>query len=90
MRDHENQVEAANQRRLAELELLLAQSRTLRELVVHLPQIANALAQNVETMHYTQVGGAGSGPLDAVPGAMAQLLALAQSFGLELPKRGAS
>lgn len=88
-RDHESQLEAANQRRLAELEQMLAQSRTLRELVVHaLPQIATALGSNVETMHYTQIGdGTGGGPLNAVPGAIAQLLALAQSFGLQLPKR---
>jgi hypothetical protein len=61
---------------------MLAQSRTLRELVVHaLPQIATALGSNVETMHYTQIGdGTAVGPLNAVPGAIAQLLALAQSF----------
>jgi flotillin len=86
-REHENQLEAANQRRFAELELMLAQDRTLRELVVTaLPQIATALASNVDTMHYTQIGaGTGTGPLDVVPSAIAQLLALARSFGLKLP-----
>jgi len=35
---------------------------------------------------YTSIGGTGSGgPLDAVPAALAQLLAIARSFGVELP-----
>lgn len=86
-RDLESQLDAANQRRQAELEQMLAQTRTLQELVRGLPQIANALSSNVDTLHYTQVGnGTGNGPLDAVPGALAQLIALARSFGLELPR----
>jgi hypothetical protein len=36
-------------------------------------------------MTYTQIGNGAGGPLDAVPAAFAQLLALARSFGLELP-----
>jgi hypothetical protein len=89
-RELESQLDAASQRRLAELEVMLAQGRTLRELVVGaLPQIANALANNhVETMHYTQIGEGSGGPLGSVPSAIAQLLSLAQSFGLELPRRG--
>ncbi len=87
-RDAESCAEAAAQRRLAELELLLAQSRTLRELVAHaIPQLAAALQPRADTMHYTQIGGADGGPLAAVPQAVGQVLALAQSFGLELPKR---
>lgn len=91
-RDAESQLDAAAQRRLADVELSLAQSRTLRELVVHaLPQVAQALQLSAETMHYTHIGGGGDGvaggPLAAVPPAIAQILALAQSFGLELPKR---
>jgi regulator of protease activity HflC (stomatin/prohibitin superfamily) len=93
-RDAESQLEATAQRRIAEIELSLAQSRTLRELVVQaLPQLAQAMQMNAETMHYTHIGGAGGagdgagGPLAAVPQAIAQVLALAHSFGLELPKR---
>lgn len=86
-RDRENELDAAHQRRLAEIEQLLAQSRAMRELVtVGLPKIATALAQSFGTVHYTQIGGDGSnGPLNAVPAAIAQLLAIARSFGLELP-----
>lgn len=89
-RDLESQLEAAAQRRLAEIELLLAQSRTLRELVSQaLPQLAAALQPHAQTLHVTHIGGAGEagGPLAAVPQAVGQILALAQSFGLELPKR---
>jgi hypothetical protein len=88
-RDAESQAEAAAQRRLAEIELLLAQSRTLRELVAQaIPQLAAALQPRADTMHYTQIGGAADGgPLAAVPQAVGQVLALAQSFGLELPRR---
>jgi flotillin len=88
-RDVESQSEATAQRRLAEIELLLAQSRTLRELVATaVPQLAAALQPHAQTMHYTLLGGPGAegGPLGAVPQAIAQVLALAQSFGLE-PKR---
>ena len=85
-RDHDSQLDHAHQRRLAELELMLAKDRTLHDLVTKgLPQIAAALKQNVGTMNYTQLGSA-NGPLDAVPTAFAQLLALARSFGLELPR----
>jgi uncharacterized membrane protein YqiK len=89
-RDHDNQLEAANQRRLAEVEQLLVNGRALRELVtIALPQMASALQGSIGTMNYTQLGGdPTSTPLNAVPAAFAQLLALAQSFGLELPKRG--
>jgi hypothetical protein len=39
-------------------------------------------------MHYTHIGaGAEGGPLAAVPQAVGQILALARSLGLELPKR---
>jgi regulator of protease activity HflC (stomatin/prohibitin superfamily) len=88
-RDRESQGEAAAQRRLAEIELSLAQSRTLRELVgTALPQLAAALQPHATTMHLTQIGGAGEGggPLAAVPQAVGQILALAQSFGLELKR----
>lgn len=89
MADFEAQLEATKQLRLVEIEQLAAQARTLRELVQALPQIATSLASNVDTMHYTQIGSGDSrGPLDVVPAAIAQLLALAQSFGLELPRRG--
>lgn len=88
-RELENQLEAANQRRLAEIEQMLVQGRALRELVVHaLPQIASALQTTTGTVNYTQIGGDPSGgPLNAVPAAFAQLLSLAQSFGLQLPKK---
>jgi len=88
-RDLESQLEAAAQRRLAEVELLLAQSRTLRELVAQaIPQLAAALQPRAQTLHLTQIGGAdGGGPLAALPQAVGQIVALAQSFGLELPKR---
>ena len=88
-RDLESQLEAAAQRRLAEVELLLSQSRTLRELVGSaLPQLAAALQPHAQTMHLTQIGGGNEGgPLAALPQAVGQILALAQSFGLELPKR---
>lgn len=88
-RDLDNQLEAAHQHRLAEIEQLLVQGRALRELVTHaLPQIASALQTTTGTVNYTQIGGdPGGGPLGAVPAAFAQLLALAQSFGLELPRR---
>jgi flotillin len=91
MREAESQFEALAQRRLAEIELMLTQSRTLRELVVTaLPQIAHAMHRQVETLHLTQIGNgdAAAGPLAAVPAAIGQLLALAQSFGLELKKPG--
>ncbi|HZJ64987.1 MAG TPA: hypothetical protein VFD36_15860 [Kofleriaceae bacterium] len=85
-RETENALDAAHQRRLAEIEQLLAQGRALRELVtVGLPQIAAALHHSFGTVNYTSIGGAGAGPLDAVPAALAQLLALARSFGLPAP-----
>jgi hypothetical protein len=88
-RDGESVQEATHQRRLAEIEQLLAQSRTARDLVTHaLPKIAEALNHNMGTVNYTQIGGdASAGPLGAVPAALAQLLALARSFGVELPRR---
>jgi len=89
-RDAESVQEATHQRRMAEIEQLMAQTRTARELVTHgLPKIAEALQHSFGTVHYTQIGGDGSaGPLNAVPAALAQLLALARSFGIELPHRG--
>jgi flotillin len=91
-RDRESALDAAHQRRLAEIEQLVARDRTLRALVEHaLPQIAHALRAPMGDVHYTQIGGAaGGGPLDAVPAALAQLLAIAKSFGLELPASASS
>ena len=87
MRDQEGALEAAQQRRLAEIEQLVARDRALRELVtIGLPKIAAALHHTYGTVNYTQVGSdGGSGPLAAVPQAFAQLIALAKSFGLNLP-----
>ena len=70
---------------------MLVQGRALRELVMHaLPQIATALQTTTGTVNYTQIGGdPNGGPLNAVPAAFAQLIALAQSFGLELPRKKA-
>jgi hypothetical protein len=87
-KDHESVLEAQHQMRLAEIERTLAQSRVMHELVTQgLPRIAEALSQTFGTVHYTQIGnGDGTaGPLQAVPAALAQLLALARSFGVELP-----
>jgi regulator of protease activity HflC (stomatin/prohibitin superfamily) len=88
-RDGESVQEATHQRRMAEIEQLLAHTRTARDLVTHaLPKIAEALNHSMGTVNYTQIGGDGSaGPLGAVPAALAQLLALARSFGVELPRR---
>jgi hypothetical protein len=87
MKEHENQLETVHQRRMAEIENLLAQSRAMHALVTQaLPQIAQALSQTFGTVHYTQIGATGEGgPLNAVPAALAQLLAVARSFGVELP-----
>lgn len=86
-KEFENQLDAAHQRRMAELEQMLAQSRAMHSLVTQgLPQIAQALSQTFGTVNYTQIGGDGTGgPLQAVPAALAQLMALARSFGVELP-----
>ena len=86
-KEHENQLAFAHQRRMAEIEQMLAQGRAAHELVTHgLPQIAEALSQTFGTVNYTQIGGdAKAGPLGAVPAALAQLLAIARSFGVELP-----
>ena len=89
-KDAENQLDAVHQRRLAEIEQQLAQGRVTHELVTQgLPRIAEALSQTFGTVHYTQIGSgdAAGGPLQAVPAALAQLLALARSFGVELPSR---
>jgi hypothetical protein len=87
-KDRENQLDFAHQRRMAEIEQMLAQGRVLHDLVTQgLPQIAEALSQTFGTVNYTQIGDGGTGgPLQAVPQALAQLLALAKSFGLELPR----
>jgi flotillin len=87
-RAHEHQLDDAHQVRLAEIERLVSQSRVMHELVTQgLPKIAEAMSQTFGTVHYTQIGsGDGKGgPLNAVPAALAQLLALARSFGVELP-----
>jgi regulator of protease activity HflC (stomatin/prohibitin superfamily) len=88
--DHEGMLAAQQQARLAEIERLLVQGRVMHELVTEgLPRIAEALSQTFGTVHYTQIGsGDGGGPLQAVPAALAQLLALARSFGIDLPARG--
>jgi flotillin len=85
-RAHEQALDVEHQRRLAELEQLLAQSRALRELVGALPELAGAIAPRAETLHLTQIGEQ-RGALDALPSAVAQLLTVARSLGLELPKR---
>ena len=74
--------EAARQRALAEVELLLNHGRALRDLVTQgLPQIANAFKQNFGTVNYTQLGsGEGGGPLAMIGSGMAQVLAVAKSF----------
>ena len=82
-REHENQLDAGHQRRLAVLEQELAQVRARHALVEALPQIALALRQQVGELNVTQIG-PGDGPLGAVPAAVAQLLALAKSFGLDV------
>lgn len=90
VKDHEGLLAAQQQTRLAEIERMLAQGRVMHELVSQgLPRIAEALSQSFGTVHYTQIGnGDGGGPLQAVPAALAQLLALARSFGVELPAHG--
>lgn len=87
MKEAEGVADAAAQRRLAEIELLLAESRTQRELVQAIPQLAAAAQPKAQTMHLTQIGGAGDGPLAAVPQAVAQVMALAGSFGVAPPSK---
>lgn len=87
-KDHESLLEAQHQMRLAEIERMLSQGRVMHELVTQgLPKIAEAMSQSFGTVNYTHVGNgdAAGGPLHAVPAALAQLLALARSFGVELP-----
>lgn len=81
-RELESQLDATAQQRAAALEQELAQVRTLQLLVQVLPQIAAALATRAETLNVTSMNGAG---LDTVPAAIAQLLALAKGFGLQIP-----
>jgi flotillin len=81
-RELESQLDAAALQRSAALEQELAQVRTLQLLVQALPQIAAALATRAETLNVTSMNGAG---LDTVPAAIAQLLALAKGFGLQIP-----
>jgi len=83
-REKENELELAHQRRVGELERELAQVRQAKELVAALPAIAKAL--HTDFTNVTVVGG--ESPLNAVPAALAQILALAKSFGIDLPKRG--
>lgn len=81
----------AHRRRVVELELLTAPERLQHALVtVGLPQLATALQQRGE-LHYTQIG-SGDGPTAPIAQALAQLLALARSLGLDvtaLGRRGA-
>jgi flotillin len=81
-------LDAAHQARLADIERSLAQARALRELVtVGLPQIAAAFQHTMGTVHLTQIGGDGTtGGFGLIAGAIQQLLAIARSLGLELPK----
>lgn len=81
-RAYDHELDDAHQRRLAELEVLLGQSRALRELVAALPQLAGAMSPRATTLHLTQIG---DGHLAAVPAAVAQILAVARSLGLVLP-----
>jgi len=81
-RELESQLDATAQQRAAALEEQLAQVRTMQLLVQVLPQIAAALATRAETLNVTSMNGAG---LDTVPAAIAQLLALAKGFGLQIP-----
>nr|HEX4313917.1 SPFH domain-containing protein [Kofleriaceae bacterium] len=87
-KEHDAVLDAQAQRRLAEIEQSMAQARALRDLVtVALPQIAKALHQDIGSVTYTSIGGgSGGGPLDAVPAALAQLLAIARGFGLAVPE----
>jgi hypothetical protein len=87
-REHENALDHAHQQRLAELEQALAQVRASRDLIAALPAVARALQANYGNVTYTQIGNdASTGPLGSVPAALAQLLALARGFGVELPRR---
>ena len=82
----EQEAEAAQQRRLAEIEELLVHGRVLRELVsTGLPRLATAFQQSFGQLHYTQIGGGdgGGGPSTPVAQAIAQVLAVARSFGLD-------
>jgi len=83
--DYESALEAAAQRRRIDNEQLVARDRAQRALIEALPQIAHGLHASYRDVHYTALGGAGTSPLDAVPAALAQLVTLARSFGLELP-----
>jgi hypothetical protein len=81
-RERDHAIDAAHQRRLAEIEQLLARDRALRELVtIGLPQIAKGLRAEYRG-NYTQIGG-GADPL---PAAIAQLVALARGLGLPVPE----
>jgi flotillin len=81
-RDRDNVLALAHQRRLGELEQQLAQVRATQTLIASLPQIALALRQNVSELHVTQIGDG----IDSVPAAIAQLVALAKSVGLDLSR----
>lgn len=78
-RAHDHELDDAHQRRLAELEQLLGQSRALRELVAALPQLAGAMSPRANTLHLTQIGEG-----QTLPSAIAQVVAVARSFGLQL------
>jgi regulator of protease activity HflC (stomatin/prohibitin superfamily) len=83
-RDRDNALAVAHQQRLGELERGLAQVRAMHALIAGLPQLAQALRQNVGELNVTQIGPGDA--LGSVPAAIAQLVALAKSVGLELPR----
>lgn len=76
-RSFEQEMDVAHQRRLAELERELAQVRAMREFIAALPQIAKATS--VTAQQLTLIG---SSPAERMPAAIAELIALAKSFGL--------
>ncbi len=80
----EKTVEAEHARAMAEVEQQVSQGRVQTEFVRSgLPAIAQALAQQVETLHYTHVGGGSGGPADLASNTLAQLLGVARSFGFD-------
>jgi flotillin len=83
-RERDNVLEAVHQQRLGDLEQRLAQIRAMQALIAGLPQIAQALRQQVGELHVTQIGP--GEVLGSVPAAIAQLVALAKSLGLELAR----
>ncbi|MFH1809051.1 MAG: hypothetical protein ABIJ09_09925 [Pseudomonadota bacterium] len=84
----EHSVDVEHARGRAEVERLLADDRVLSELAGKgLPAIAEAFAQSIGTVHYTHLGGGDdAGPSMMIGSAIAQVLAVARSFGLD-PER---